>query len=121
MIGRNPLWVATQHGHSIATMLRAYAAWTEGAVEGEVDAIKQAMAASPRMTAQTTRHQVPTPKEQPMTLPDPTLASEELRGLKFGTGFGTNHPRQRGKCSKRRAVAGGERGIRTRASDFMDQ
>jgi integrase len=30
MIGRNPLWVAKQHGHSIATMLRAYAAWAEG-------------------------------------------------------------------------------------------
>jgi integrase len=33
MVGRNPLWVAKQHGHSITTMLRAYAAWAEGAVE----------------------------------------------------------------------------------------
>ena len=30
MVGKNPLWVAKQHGHSIATMLRAYAAWAEG-------------------------------------------------------------------------------------------
>ena len=33
MAGKNPLWVAKQHGHSISTMLRVYAAWAEGAVE----------------------------------------------------------------------------------------
>ena len=43
MIGKNPLWVAKQHGHSIATMLRAYAAWAEGAAEIDVEAIKSAM------------------------------------------------------------------------------
>ncbi len=48
MVGRNPLWVAKQHGHSITTMLRAYAAWTENAVETDIEAIKGAMAASPR-------------------------------------------------------------------------
>jgi len=25
MTGKNPLWVAKQHGHSISTMLRTYA------------------------------------------------------------------------------------------------
>jgi len=39
--------VAKQHGHSITTMLRAYAAWAEGAVEADIQAIKGAMAASP--------------------------------------------------------------------------
>jgi integrase len=48
MVGQNPLWVAKQHGHSITTMLRAYAAWAEGAVDADIDAIKGAMAASPR-------------------------------------------------------------------------
>jgi hypothetical protein len=43
MIGKNPLWVAKQHGHSISTMLRVYAAWAEGAVESDVDAIKRSM------------------------------------------------------------------------------
>ena len=33
MIGRSALWVARQHGHSIATMLRFYAAWADGALE----------------------------------------------------------------------------------------
>ncbi|MBS0417709.1 MAG: DUF3596 domain-containing protein [Proteobacteria bacterium] len=40
MAGRNPLWVAKQHGHSIATMLRAYAAWADGTTEVDVEAIK---------------------------------------------------------------------------------
>ncbi len=48
MVGRNPLWVAKQHGHSITTMLRAYAAWTENAVETDIEAIQHAMAFNPR-------------------------------------------------------------------------
>ena len=31
--GKNPLWVAKQHGHSVQTMLDVYAAWIEGAKE----------------------------------------------------------------------------------------
>jgi len=30
MIGKNPLWAAKQHGHSVATMLRVYTAWMDG-------------------------------------------------------------------------------------------
>jgi integrase len=43
MVGRNLLWVAKQHGHRIVTMLQAYAAWAEGAVEGDVQAIERSM------------------------------------------------------------------------------
>ena len=43
MIGRNPLWVAKQHGHSLLTMLRVYAAWTADASEGDAAAIREAM------------------------------------------------------------------------------
>jgi hypothetical protein len=46
MAGKNPLWVAKQHGHSIATMLRAYAAWAEDTAEVDVEAIKRSMNAS---------------------------------------------------------------------------
>src|SRR5262249_49171815 len=46
MVGKNPLWVAKQHGHSIATMLRAYAAWAEGTAEVDVEAIKRSMDAT---------------------------------------------------------------------------
>lgn len=47
MISKNPLWVAQQHGHSIETMLRVYAAWAEGAVATDVAAIKRAMKRGP--------------------------------------------------------------------------
>ncbi len=30
MLGKNLLWVAKQHGHSVEVMLRMYAAWIEG-------------------------------------------------------------------------------------------
>jgi hypothetical protein len=43
MAGRNALWVSKQHGHSVDTMLRVYAAWAEGAVESDIKAIKRAM------------------------------------------------------------------------------
>jgi integrase len=47
MIGQSALWVARQHGHRIATMLRVYAAWTEGAIDADLGAIKRAMSAAP--------------------------------------------------------------------------
>ena len=43
MLGRNPLWVARQHGHSLLTMLRVYAAWTEDMLEHDVALIREAM------------------------------------------------------------------------------
>ena len=48
MVGKNPLWVAKQHGHSVQTMLEVYAAWTEGAKESDVEAIRRAMESRPR-------------------------------------------------------------------------
>lgn len=48
MIGKNLLWVAKQHGHSVQTMLNMYARWTEGATDADIEAIKQAMESSPR-------------------------------------------------------------------------
>jgi hypothetical protein len=47
MLGKNLLWVAKQHGHSVEVMLRMYAAWLEGATESDIDAIKQAMERRP--------------------------------------------------------------------------
>jgi integrase len=49
IVGKSPLWLAKQHGHSVQTMLEVYAASTEGAKEADFDAIKQAMQSSPRM------------------------------------------------------------------------
>jgi hypothetical protein len=41
MLGKNLLWVAKQHGHSVEVMLRMYAAWLEGATDSDIHAIKQ--------------------------------------------------------------------------------
>ncbi|HVX91196.1 MAG TPA: hypothetical protein VHC20_06260 [Candidatus Paceibacterota bacterium] len=43
MRGKNPLWVAEQHGHRIATMFSVYAAWVQGARECDIAAIRRAM------------------------------------------------------------------------------
>ena len=45
MIGRNPLFVAQQHGHSLLTKLSVYAAWSEGSPETDIAAIRRAMRA----------------------------------------------------------------------------
>ena len=50
MIGKNPLWVAKQHGHSVATMLRVYIAWMDSAPESDIAAIKDAMGMAPSPT-----------------------------------------------------------------------
>jgi integrase len=47
MLGRNLLWVAKQHGHSVEVMLRMYAAWLDGATDADIRAIKQAMEKRP--------------------------------------------------------------------------
>jgi integrase len=53
LAGKNPLWVAKQHGHSICTMLRVYAAWADNAGESEVDAIKRSMNPHARLSSTT--------------------------------------------------------------------
>jgi hypothetical protein len=51
MQGKNLLWVAKQHGHSVEVMLRMYAAWLEGATDSDIHAIKQAMEKRPAARA----------------------------------------------------------------------
>jgi integrase len=47
MAGHNVMLVADEDGHSVATMLKTYAAWTKGATEADVELIKRAMEQSP--------------------------------------------------------------------------
>jgi hypothetical protein len=49
MLGKNLLWAAKQHGHSVEVMLRMYAAWIEGATEDDIQAIRNAMEARPKV------------------------------------------------------------------------
>jgi integrase len=52
IIGKNLLWVAEQHGHSVSTMVETYGAWIEGSQAEDLDAIKRAMESSPRSSFQ---------------------------------------------------------------------
>lgn len=47
MLGNDPLWVASQHGHSVPTMLGVYAGWAKGAVRSDVAVIERAMGERP--------------------------------------------------------------------------
>lgn len=43
MIGKNLLWVAENHGHSVAVMLKTYAKWLKGSSDADVAKIRRAM------------------------------------------------------------------------------
>jgi integrase len=104
MIGKKPLWVAKQHGHSITTMLTVYAAWTEGAVESDINAIRRAMASRPRALERAVGLQAAAPERLKIsakaegTRPGSGANGSDRKG--FGTGFGTYHRRRPAKCTK---------------------
>jgi integrase len=52
IVGKNPLWVAKQHGHSAHLMLDVYANWIEVTEGSEITAIEQAMQRSPAICHQ---------------------------------------------------------------------
>lgn len=41
-LGKNLLWVAEQHGHSAAVMLKSYAKWMSGATEADIEKLGRA-------------------------------------------------------------------------------
>jgi flavorubredoxin len=43
MVGKSPLFVSRQHGHSVTTMWRTYAAWMDDALDSDVVLIQAAM------------------------------------------------------------------------------
>jgi integrase len=45
MIGKNLMWCARQHGHSVQVMLSNYGTWIENATEADVEAIKRSLVA----------------------------------------------------------------------------
>ena len=47
MLGKNLLWCARQHGHSVQVMLTMYGAWIEGSTRQDIEAIKRAMEGAP--------------------------------------------------------------------------
>jgi integrase len=107
MVGKNPLWVAKQHGHSVQTMLEVYAAWTEGAKESDIEAIKRAMESRPREMA------LPSVAVQDPAQPTANTNTDPLEAPRFATKTPPEHPRPGATCGIKRKNTGGERGIRT--------
>jgi hypothetical protein len=104
MLGRNPLLVAKEHGHRIITMLTVYAAWTEGAVESDIAAIRAARKqkrSSARGTASAVRKAaIPTRTyvhEEPM-LPDITQQSCSSPRKVKKTHYSKSPPTARARC-----------------------
>jgi hypothetical protein len=79
MIGKNPLWVAKQHGHSVQTMLDTYAAWLEGTTEADLLAINQALNAAQSRTMKVKETSIAPAIERPFAL------SRPLESPKAGT------------------------------------
>ena len=114
MIGRSALWVARQHGHSISTMLRFYAAWADGALESDVERIRAAINAERPLRKNRPRLgdlQITRPIARPFEMEFPPLP--QASGIRFATGFATNRGGPAAKSLKGREKTGGERGIRS--------
>jgi len=109
MIGRNPLWVAKQHGHSITTMLRVYAAWAEGAIAADIKAIKRAMRSDPTrvLTAEAPKQRSTTTSAPDRTPPGHTRPEPGPSHLAVGSGADEL------STGDAKDLTGGERGIRT--------
>jgi hypothetical protein len=108
MTGRSALWVAQQHGHSIATMLRFYAAWTEGAVEADIAAIRAARASDGPTRRQTTsasrRFNKSGPVVRPVNIEPVPTASAAATPDSFANRYANGHGRPTAKCSKQLIV-----------------
>jgi hypothetical protein len=113
MVGKNPLWVAKQHGHSIATMLRAYAAWAEGTAEVDVDAIKRSMDQTVPLPTEILAVDLPVDKEV-QTLSAP------VRELTSTPGPSTSLLNQQEKMEEKSSALCGWGG-RIRTSEWRDQ
>jgi integrase len=94
---KNPLWVAKQHGHSICTMLRVYAACADGAVESEIDAIKRSMNPRARLSS-TTKSTFPAAHRLPCSRPTHPLVEclNRMRQLQGNANLAVDLPVQAG-------------------------
>jgi hypothetical protein len=123
MIRRNPLLVAKEHGHRLTTMLSVCAAWTDGAVDADVTAIRDGM----NRTNHGEHHAVRQPG-YPAAMPPWTQrqAVSALRvggdpvadEMRFGSRFASGGESPLHKHWKN---FGGKGGTRTRRRDEPDQ
>jgi integrase len=88
MIGKNPLLVSRQHGHSVTTMWRTYAAWMDGALESDIALIQAAM----------NRDELAVERVSNMT----SSMRAELAVARLGTRLATGRDGPEAKCLKRK-------------------
>ena len=123
MIGRSAVWVARQHGHSISTMLRFYAAWADGAPESDVERIRATINSDNtlRRTRPVVRAaQPPRVIARPFEMEFPPARGKTP--TRFATGFATDRRSSAAKfLNETEKVGGEERGIRTPELDSADQ
>jgi integrase len=117
MIGRSALWVARQHGHSIETMLRFYASWTEGSLEAEIPAIQKAIEGK-EVVQQPPAPAVPRPRRRrsisrPFEIESAPLVMASAARMPFANGYANEHGDAPNKSLESHENSGGERGIRT--------
>lgn len=104
MIGKNPLWGTQQNGRSVQTRLDTYAAWTGGAQESDVEALRRARAGAPDRV----------PQSPPAVNSDAASVSLEepkspLKAPEFGSRLTVDHPTNRvSVCSTKRKISGRE-------------
>jgi len=125
MVGRNPLLVAKEHGHRIATMLSVYAAWTEGAVETDIAAIRAAMNRTDGMGREGARElpAMPGPSRPPVAIPQSrdrpgrrglgVTKTEQPDAIRFGSRFASSGVPLFRKTLKNRENFGGKGGTQT--------
>ena len=129
MVGRNPLLVAKEHGHRPTTMLSVYAAWTEGAVEADITAIREAMncahggGARLKTPGDRPETETPTSTMTGLAASHPDRRSRARRselprdefpaGRRFGSRFGSSRPIRNPKPLETQENFGGEGGTRT--------
>jgi hypothetical protein len=63
MIGKTPLWVSRQHGHSVMTTFRTYTAWMDGATESDVATIQSAMNSDPPLIGRALKNRGQKPRQ----------------------------------------------------------
>jgi integrase len=125
MIGRNPLLVAKEHGHRLTTMFSVYAAWTEGALEADIVAIRDAMnrrESTGRRVAQALP-ETPARPDQPVARPEnqqaiqrsdvPLVEADRPREARFGSRFVSRSLPLLRNPLKSKEIYGGKGGTRT--------
>ena len=95
MVGKNPLWVAKQHGHSVQTMLEVYAAWAEGAKESDIEASDARWSRVPEMA-------LPRVAAKEAVQPAPNTNTDPLGAPGFATNTPPEHPRPGVTCGTKR-------------------